>query len=71
VRREEFEAIALAGGEPARELMVALLDQVAEIVVLRERIEELERQAGRDAFFFTVSQILIEQGVSDAPRGRQ
>jgi hypothetical protein len=24
-----------------------------------------------DAFFFTVSQILIEQGVSDAPRGRQ
>lgn len=41
--------IALAGGEPARELMVALLDQVAEIVVLRERTEELQRQAGRDA----------------------
>jgi transposase len=49
VRREEFEAVALAGGEPARELMIALLDQVAEIVVLRERIEELERQVDRDS----------------------
>jgi transposase len=49
VRREEFEAIAVAGGEPARELMVTLLDQVAGIVVLRERIEELERQVGRDS----------------------
>lgn len=49
MRREEFEAIALAGGERARELMVALLDQVAEVAALRERLEELERQVNRDS----------------------
>jgi transposase len=49
VGREEIEAVALAGGEPARQLVISLLDQVAEIVVLRERIDELERQINRDS----------------------
>jgi len=49
VRRVEFEAIALAGGEPARRLIVELLDQVAQIPVLLERIEELERRVDRDS----------------------
>ena len=49
MRREEIEAIALAGGEPARELVVGLLAQVAEVAVLRERIEELERRIDRDS----------------------
>ena len=46
MRREEVEAIALAGGEPARELLIALADQVA---VLLERVEELERRDKRDS----------------------
>ncbi|MGZ6725690.1 MAG: IS66 family transposase [Solirubrobacteraceae bacterium] len=52
--RVEAEAIALAGGEPARALVVGLLDaldQVAaavdEVAGLKERIEELERQVNR------------------------
>ena len=49
MRREEIEAIALGGGEPARELVVGLLEQVAQLPALRERIEELERRAGRDS----------------------
>jgi transposase len=49
VRREEFEAIALAGGEPARRLVVELLDQVAQIEVLRAEVEELRRQIDRDS----------------------
>lgn len=49
MRREEAERVALAGGEPARELVVELLAEVAKIAELRERIEELERQAGRDS----------------------
>jgi transposase len=54
VDRAEAEAIALAGGEPARELVVRLLemlDQVAgavqRVAGLQERIEELERQVNR------------------------
>jgi transposase len=47
--REEFEAIVLAGGEPARRLMVELLDQVGQVAVLRDRVEELERQLNRDS----------------------
>ncbi len=46
MRREEIEAIALAGGEPARELVGALVD---EVVVLRERVEELERRVGQNS----------------------
>lgn len=43
---EDTERIALAGGEPARELVVALL---AEVAVLRERVEEHERLLKRDS----------------------
>jgi transposase len=46
VRREEVEAIALAGGEPARELVVGLL---AEVAALGERVEELERRLNRSS----------------------
>ncbi len=46
MRREEVEAIALAGGEPARELVLALLDRV---VAHEVRLEELERRLGRDS----------------------
>ena len=40
MRVEDAEAVALAGGEPARELVVGLL---AEVAALRGRIEEIER----------------------------
>jgi len=46
VRGEQAEAIALAGGEPARELVVMLLGEGAE---LRERVEDLERRVDRDS----------------------
>ena len=52
--RGEAEAIALAGGEPARELVLRLLDaldRAAEaleaVAGLQERVEELERQLNR------------------------
>ena len=52
--RADAEAIALAGGEPARELVVRLLDALevveeafGEVARLRERVEELERQLNR------------------------
>jgi len=43
VRREDAERIALEGGEPARELVLALFDRVAE---QGERLERLERRLG-------------------------
>ena len=46
MRHEEATAIALAGGEPARELVVGLLAEIAE---LRERTEELERRVNRNS----------------------
>ena len=46
MRGEQAEAIALAGGEPARELVVMLLGEGAE---LRERVEDLERRVDRDS----------------------
>ena len=56
MQREEAEAVALAGGEPARELVLALLEQVERIpelqnrvVELAGRIEELERQINRNS----------------------
>jgi len=52
--RAHAEAIALAGGEPARELVVRLLDAfdqvsdaIDEVAGLRERVVELERQLNR------------------------
>lgn len=64
MRREEIEAIALGGGEPARELVVGLLEQVAQVPALRERIEELERRVGRD------SGNSSQPPSSDAPKSR-
>jgi transposase len=46
VRREEVERVALAGGEPARELMLLLFDRVA---ALEERLEKLERRLGQNS----------------------
>jgi len=46
VRREDAEALALAGGEPARALVAELIEQVA---ALRAEVEELGRIAGRDS----------------------
>jgi len=48
VRREEVEAVAVAGGEPARLLMVSLLEQAdrheREVARLGARIARLEEQ---------------------------
>ena len=48
MRREEFEAVAVAGGEPARLLMVSLLEQAdrheREVARLGARIARLEEQ---------------------------
>ncbi|MCA1680544.1 MAG: IS66 family transposase [Actinobacteria bacterium] len=46
MRREEAEAVALAGGEPARELVVQLIEQVA---ALGADVEELRRQVNRSS----------------------
>jgi len=46
LRREDAERIALAGGEPARELVLGLLDQLAK---LQERVGRLEEQARRSS----------------------
>ncbi len=61
MRREEAEAIAVAGGEPAGALVVALFDRVA---AYEARLEELERQIGRD------STNSSQSPSSDAPRSR-
>lgn len=44
--REDAEAVAVAGGEPARELVAELSEQVA---VLRAEVEELRRQLNRSS----------------------
>ena len=44
--REDAERIALAVGEPARELIVRLFDQVAE---QGERLEKVERRLGQNS----------------------
>lgn len=46
MRREEAEAIGVAGGEPAGLLMLMLFDRVA---AQEARLEELERQVARDS----------------------
>jgi transposase len=53
LRREDAERIALAGGEPARELVLALFDRVAEhderLAEQGERLEKLERRLGQNS----------------------
>jgi transposase len=53
MRREEVEAIGLAGGEPSAQLMLALVDEVVvlreENAGLRERIEGLEGRVGQNS----------------------
>jgi hypothetical protein len=44
--REDAERVALAGGEPARELVLGLFDEVGE---QGERLERLERAAGQSS----------------------
>jgi transposase len=46
LKREDAERIAVAGGEPARELLLALFDEVGE---LRAALEKLERRVGRNS----------------------
>lgn len=46
MRRDQAEAIALAGGEPARELIGEMFEQMA---ALGEEVAELRRQLGRDS----------------------
>jgi transposase len=46
VRVVDAERVALAGGEPARELVLGLL---AEVAALRERVDEHERLLNRDS----------------------
>ena len=48
----DAERVALAGGEPARELVLGLL---AEIAVLRERVDEHERLLKRDSMNSSVA----------------
>jgi len=46
MRREEVEAVGVAGGEPAGRLVLSLLD---EVVQLRARVEEFERRVGQNS----------------------
>lgn len=46
LRREDAERIALAGGEPARELLLKLFDHVAE---QSEKLEKLERRVNQNS----------------------
>jgi len=46
MRREEAESVALSGGEPARELVATLIEQVT---ALRVEVEELERRQNRSS----------------------
>jgi transposase len=46
LKREDAERVALAGGEPARELLLALFDEVGELRAAQER---LERRVGRNS----------------------
>lgn len=47
--RAEAEAIALAGGERAHELVLALLDRLDDLGRLQEQVEELERLLNRNS----------------------
>jgi transposase len=69
VEREQFEAVALAGGEPARALVVGLLERIAaverDIVRLSGKIGGLEQIARRDSGNSSVAPS------ADPPRSRQ
>jgi ParE toxin of type II toxin-antitoxin system, parDE len=69
VEREQFEAVALAGGEPARALVVGLLERIAvlerDIVRLSGRIGGLEQIARRDSGNSSVAPS------ADPPKSRQ
>lgn len=53
LRREDAEQVALGGGQPARELMLRLFDEVAEqgaqLAEQRERLEKVERRLGQNS----------------------
>ncbi len=49
MRREECEQIVIEGGEPTRELVIALLEQVSRIPLQAARIEELQRRRNRNS----------------------
>jgi transposase len=69
VEREQFEVVALAGGEPARALVVGLLDRIAaverDIVRLSGKIGGLEALARRDSGNSSVAPS------ADPPKSRQ
>ncbi len=46
MRRDEAEAVAVAGGEPARELVVSMFGELAQ---MRAEIDELKRRVARDS----------------------
>ncbi len=46
LRREDVERVALAGGEPARELLLMLCDRVAE---QGEQLERIQRRLGQNS----------------------
>jgi len=46
LRREDAERVALAGGEPARELLLTLFDQVAD---QGEQLEKIQRRLGQNS----------------------
>jgi hypothetical protein len=49
VDRAEAEAIALAGGEPARAQLVALLDRVDDLAGRLEELERLQNRTSRNS----------------------
>lgn len=49
LEREDAERIALAGGEPARELVLGLLDQLAKVQERVGRLEEQSRRSSRNS----------------------
>jgi hypothetical protein len=69
VEREQFEAVALAGGEPALALVVGLLERIVaaerEIVWLSGKIGGLEQLARRDSGNSSVAPS------ADRPKSRQ
>ena len=63
LEREDAERIALAGGEPARELVLGLLDQLAKLQERVGRLEEQGRKSSRNS-----SQAPLAGSAEDARR---